>query len=952
MDTPCSVNAVYHLWDSMTSFEQALFVQRTSNPDGVRLTAGNHDDVNRVTTYDLDAVLNDMSIESAKQRIADAVSVDSDAAKSNLLVELINNKVATLAMLLLTKMATSDDWRPFVRGSLIAECAGGTLLHEVAKHGRVHDLRDFITPELLSNLRPNGDGDTPLHLAAAYGHTKDLELLLANSTAFSSDEKGWTPLHCAVSDKSPSVEIVASLIRHAIVHDPLALDAQTLGYGNTALHLACRNKNADEELLKKFGQADPTICNADRRTPLHLAAERENDQRPITVLLEVFLPRMSKNDLAVNINGDRVTTQYDGNGSNECNLYFKIVGSDQQRSATSVDVLVNNDNVAYGFQHNNRPPKTRRQTLHYGGKSLIDSLLSLCAKNGHCDAVALLLQNGADPKNVLHDIVDESAKRRDKTDQLVAVYKTIVENLMVPNSRWLAENDDDNSTIDSSDYWETRRCRLIELVDEPNKYGKNVIERAIELGAKDLLLAILNTSNVFRFDDNGKIPRDCGFIQCDRVQYDVTNMIQSTMYSDEQTSLRRSGRVSDASTISMRIRRRPAKCYMELITKNENVWREHDILRQQPFKKLSKSYVGFMKRVYFAIGTIQLIYISLLSVYFLPTRCSLNEQFFLNLTDCDSSADDDFTRDPDWGWLIWPVILLAYHLFSFISYVISMSRTVFHLNRERQQYGEVRNVGGETEGLAPKLFYSFVDKFPFWAFSSSAIIWYSIAPSRSDVSYVVYLEVTSMLFLFGWIINFILFCRITKELYVMSLVLKSMIIEDVMLNFAPVFLCVVIAFSFTVYVLQQTILDSSIGLDDTVYEIFATAFTSGNLYDFTIDPEYSDAGGRLGFLKAIYAVYLSLTALILFTYLIAMMSHRYEAETPHAENAWRFDCVADVMQLERYRYMSYVFRGMHRLDYWFWFCCTPNCEQIHTLFGDRYFTTIQRWRPWSTKVAE
>ena len=133
--------------------------------------------------------------------------------------------------------------------------------------------------------------------------------------------------------------------------------------------------------------------------------------------------------------------------------------------------------------------------------------------------------------------------------------------------------------------------------------------------------------------------------------------------------------------------------------------------------------------------------------------------------------------------------------------------------------------------------------------------------------------------------------------------------------------------------------------------MFATAFTMGNLYDLTLDPEYGAAGGHLGFLKAVFALYLAFTALILFTYLIAMMSHRYEDEMPNAENAWRFDCVADVIRLEKRPFISVVFYAMHRLDYWLWCCCSPNNQQIYTPedkgFEGRYFVATIKWRPWS-----
>jgi len=90
-------------------------------------------------------------------------------------------------MKLLSKMVDSTDWQSFVQRSLDVKCVGGgTLLHEAAKYGCIKDLdiglQKFEATDMLSNLRPNDNGDTPLHLAAAYGHTEDVKVLLKRSS--------------------------------------------------------------------------------------------------------------------------------------------------------------------------------------------------------------------------------------------------------------------------------------------------------------------------------------------------------------------------------------------------------------------------------------------------------------------------------------------------------------------------------------------------------------------------------------------------------------------------------------------------------------------------------------------------------------------------------------------------------------------------------------------------
>jgi len=969
--------AVCNLWDSMTSIEQASFVHSVvgickdvTDCHDTSFTAiwqcVVDEDMNKLLVKKTDEdypnyILklcseNDAaSIESAKRCIVVALNDDDNGAKQNMLVKLVINKEATLAMKLLREMAASLHWRSYVKRSLDAECInGGTLLHEAAKYGCVEvlGLRGFITTEVVSNLRQDDNGDTPLHLAAAYGHTEDVKVLLEKSLhrkIFTPNNKGWTPLHYAVSNKRPCRKIISELIKHVLENDPLALDAQSEDCKNTALHLACQNENADETIMKLFERANPSICNADQRTPLHLAAEREHDPQPIAALLEIFLPRMNKSDLTVK--AANLTVK----GSKKC--------KDVQNSRNDPICCILGEIVPGPNCPNNNRQLHRKQ--FFGGKLHIDTLLNLCAKNGHRDAVALLLQYGADPKYVLHVIVEESAKRKDKVDELLDVYEAVVENVLVPDSRWLIEDEERDTKKGKEnirhDIWEPiwepvlneymrkKRVRMMQLVEEPNNSNKNVIERAIELGAKDLLKAIVNTPNVFRFDDVGEVSKDFGPMSCPRLHYDVTNMIPSTMAKNENSNTCCGRRVGDTCTTSRASEIRPAKSYMQLIADHESVWRQHDILQIEPFKKLSKSYVGFMKRVDLLLGITHLIYIIMFSVNFLPTKCSLNKKFLLNLNECNTTVGGDLARDPAWGWIIWPVILLAYQLYAFISYVINVCSTVFNLNRHRQQYAEARNINSETEEILVKILLKLIDKVLFYIFSIMAIVWCLLTPD----SYTRYLQEGALVFLCGWMITFLLFCRITKGTFVLSVVLKSVLIRDILFTFVPVFVVILIAFTCTLYVLQLTELDSVLlDFEATFYEIFSTAFTLGNLYDYTLDPEYKDAGGNRGFLKAVYVAYLSLTALVLFNYLIAMMSARYDQEAPNAENQYRFDILIDAMNMRGSRSAFAPLWCIHQVDYWFKFFCMPQCTIKHDKHKKQHYISVQRWRPWQKESTE
>ena len=59
-----------------------------------------------------------------------------------------------------------------------------------------------------------------------------------------------------------------------------------------------------------------------------------------------------------------------------------------------------------------------------------------------------------------------------------------------------------------------------------------------------------------------------------------------------------------------------------------------------------------------------------------------------------------------------------------------------------------------------------------------------------------------MVFLFGWMSNFVLFSRITENLYVFLIVLNEVIVQDILLSFILVFVCTVVGFSFSLHALR------------------------------------------------------------------------------------------------------------------------------------------------------
>jgi len=142
---------------------------------------------------------------------------------------------------------------------------------EAATFGDLDRLTDLLAddPDLVDAM--SGDGFTPLHLAAFFGQTDAVRLLLARGATVDRNGTGWmtgTPLHAAASGSH------AGVVRMLLGAGSDPNNRQRHGY--TPLHSAAANGDLESiELLLEAG-ADPGATNDNGETALALA-EREDD---------------------------------------------------------------------------------------------------------------------------------------------------------------------------------------------------------------------------------------------------------------------------------------------------------------------------------------------------------------------------------------------------------------------------------------------------------------------------------------------------------------------------------------------------------------------------------------------------------------------------------------------------------------------------------------------------
>ena len=147
-----------------------------------------------------------------------------------------------------------------------------TCVHYAAQDGRANDLVFHLEragKQALDAIPGRLDQRTPLHIAAAGGHTACIQVLKEAGAAVSrKDNDGFTPLHLATC--SVHIDAVRTLIK-------LGADvtAQTR-FGITPLHLAASMGHTPSAETLIGAGADPNAREAWGLTPLMVAAQKSH----------------------------------------------------------------------------------------------------------------------------------------------------------------------------------------------------------------------------------------------------------------------------------------------------------------------------------------------------------------------------------------------------------------------------------------------------------------------------------------------------------------------------------------------------------------------------------------------------------------------------------------------------------------------------------------------------
>jgi len=783
--------------------------------------------------------IHDVMKEWSKKEISKTLSCDEyqKDGKKNFILRLIRDdeygrdgrdqhvRKVQLALAFLQAMTDIPECNNFIQATLKAVQIQGhksrcnSIVHELARCGFYSQYQNQCSAECVRLL--NGMNETPLHLAAQVGNKDDVRSLLENGADIDAKDKdGCTPLHSAGMAIHPDHEIAEMLINEAKQRDDYHL---LLNYAttddqdnNTVLHLAAGNANITHKFISQFKDADPERQNAFCDTPFHVAAKSSNP-KAIIYMLKTFSPLRGGWDVDdVELNRPKAT-----------------------------EVFYDDDDL-----DRNEP---------------LETLLTTCAKRGNAEAVALLIQHGADiSKGVLHDIVDESVKSPQKTDKLLEVYRTIVDNAVT----WKClELNRKTWTKGSFIYKKCLKAAVFSLITKPVTEGEDdVLERAIKRGASKMFQEIVNTEGVFR----RSVDESCAW-------FNITNFSLAI----------RGTRETDGS-MNQHVSKTP---YLHSLLMNHDRWADTKILNIQPIADLTKPCIRMTQAYRFTIGLIQLIFMIVFSFFYIPDTCLYPDIF--------NSSSSNFSNawmtknnclwnlekaEAKISWfpglfLAWTYILCTISLVSFGIDSLGLWNTTVTITG---------NSCTRFINHVMTLFILIWQVFPRITFIITVQIFYD------DISNEAYdLQTISMVFLCGWIYTLWLLSNTRKEFSIFTWLLKEAILIDILQSFLPVFAFTVIAFSFSLYVLRVELLPTEQHeLSDTVYEVLAASFGMGEeLFENVKAPSKS-------VFAVVFMTYMFFTAIILINVLIAMISNRYEVAKRKAENLWRHQTLLGWMVLE------------------------------------------------------
>lgn len=697
---------------------------------------------------------------------------------------------------------------------------------------------------LLEKTAAPSEGKPHFFTAARYGHIKMIEYLLkTGQNPKDLDSNGNTFLHYATSFNQS--EVIRAF------HKIVSVDAQN-DRGETCLHISVNYGFVQCTRTLLEVNASTNIPNKRGKNILHIAAMSKHTTPEIAKMIVVH---------TIKTHDWESLNATDSFGNNALHIAAKFAVPEvlwkfrwlrfkdlDKDGNTPLHKAVRSGEDSEGletmldiFEMMNRDGNVNQPN------NKKETVLHLAALEGYHNTIRRLVYLKADLEvtdsegnTVLHKLVMKMASDPNNSSRFLRSFDVIAEQstLWWSNKQNLKLYDLGKTLTDRLH----RQAMVYLMTTLKNKMNLSPLTLACELGVFEVLSRYLMMKNVTFFKEE------------DNVLMDVTNIMP--MSSEDLSAKYFTGNSSSKvkNELSM----------LETLLHGVNKERASRILDIPPMKEIEKIYNVINAVTFTILVLLHITYMGLFSY----AGIELSKEFRHNPINITTSSSLYAL-----AYIVVPMEPLIFLLYSIMSVRSLIKR---------------RNFTNPVLQFLPFLFYL--------AFSGLVIAWLVLITIQER--YQDY--VLAICLCFGWTYT-ITFTRGFKVINCFWRMILNMIVSDIR-RFFIVYICVLLAFAFTLHALFQisySIAETYPTMADTMFLLFNIMMGMGELFDDNFESGMSTAGRTAWFAKVVYVIYLILATIVLLNMLIAMMNDSYKQTLDVQKYHWRVDSVQIGVRIEQ-----------------------------------------------------
>lgn len=344
------------------------------------------------------------------------------------------------------------------------------------------DLNRVTTLVKKNNIEKNVFGRKMLHVAAARGHLKIVELLLKNGATINTEDfSGRTPFFIAL--KENQVEVAEFLLENGASLNIPSED------GKTPLHLAIGTENVEfvERLLKKGAKVN-VIDDMSSMKPIDIAAELNNIK-----LVEILLKYGAKADVVDECYegqedvDDRMTALHFAAKVGNLEMVkllmthgFDKIGAKNDEEETPLCLAVVNHHL---------------EVVKYmleSGKKIDENLIDMCVTDKDIDVLKFLLDSGVKLPNSTDSDYDNSLLSSSFSSGQLKLWKYLLTCYSKVYANLCAKETDLHFAVRNNDVENVKKIlNQIELKSLSDEWGKFAVYIAVESGNEEIVKILL-----------------------------------------------------------------------------------------------------------------------------------------------------------------------------------------------------------------------------------------------------------------------------------------------------------------------------------------------------------------------------------------------------------------------------------------------------------------------------